>query len=185
MACAIHICCVAAIKCRFIRFIVYVSRALDNVPDHLERLGLLWSVYGAAGADPPLLRYWLSGQASPKERSEHSDRHGRGALPVKPAHPVRSILYQEALLGTRKQRSLQWFFRSGQENDRSQMRRAGHRLHFQSVALGDIRRIHRRSRRASRIPVNWLRGARSPGVPARYTRRLTLERYIFCERSRP
>ena len=49
MACATHICCVAAIKCRFIRFIVYVSRTLDNVPDHLDRLGLLWPVYGVAG----------------------------------------------------------------------------------------------------------------------------------------
>lgn len=42
MACATQICCVVAIKYRFIRFIVYVSRALASVPDHLERLDLLW-----------------------------------------------------------------------------------------------------------------------------------------------
>lgn len=41
MACATQICCVVAIKYRFIRFIVYVSRALASVPDHLERLDLL------------------------------------------------------------------------------------------------------------------------------------------------
>lgn len=44
MACATQICGVVAIKYRFIRFIVYVSRALASVPDHLERLDLLWLI---------------------------------------------------------------------------------------------------------------------------------------------
>jgi len=80
MACATHICCVAAIKCRFIRFIVYVSRTLDNVPDHLERLGLPWSVYDVPGTDPAIaLLHWFSGQAfRQKNAMTHSDPMSMG-----------------------------------------------------------------------------------------------------------
>lgn len=57
MACATQICGVVAIKYRFIRFIVYVSRALASVPDHLERLDLLWLIRRSKGR-PPLSAFW-------------------------------------------------------------------------------------------------------------------------------
>ena len=98
MACATHICCVAAIKCRFIRFIVYVSRTLDNVPDHLERLGLPWSVYDVPGTDPAIALL-VFGQAFAKRTQRPAVTPWPRALPVQPAPPG---LYREALLGTGK-----------------------------------------------------------------------------------